>query len=90
MVFSSFSSAQFSPYFCYPGSGGLWSVDREGKQVLQLPASGLDDHNASTPAACFAAKSGLPLYSIGLSALSKKKALFIRFAKGSPGGGETG
>lgn len=43
--------------------------------MLQLPASGLDDHNASTPAACVAAKSGLPLYSIGLSALSKKKSI---------------
>lgn len=29
-----------------PRSGGLQSVDREGKQVLQLPASGLDEHNA--------------------------------------------
>lgn len=27
-------------------SGSLQSVDREGKQVLGLPASGLDDHNA--------------------------------------------
>lgn len=29
-----------------PRSGSLQSVDREGKQVLGLPASGLDDHNA--------------------------------------------
>lgn len=37
------------------------------------------------PAAGLSAKSGLPLYSTGLSALGKKKALFIRFAKGSLG-----
>ena len=28
-----------------PRSGSLWGADREGKQVLQLPTSGLDDHN---------------------------------------------
>ena len=77
----------FHPFFSLvlwpllPRSGGLWSVDREGKQVLQLPASGLDDHNASTPAACFAAKSGLLLYSIGLSALSKKKSIVYQICQ---------
>lgn len=84
--------------FLQPGSLAsvtqkLWSLEcrqRREAGALQLPASGLDDHNASTPAACFAAKSGLPLYSlIGLSALSKrKKALFIRFASDLRGGGE--
>lgn len=68
-----------------PWSGGLRSVDREGKQELASQHLVYKTTMQRTPAASISAKSGLPLYSIGLSALSKKKALFIRFAKGSPG-----